>query len=207
VPGSLFPTIGTRMQGDCAAVTPGGRTLLVADLYKVYSCRIDQVSGALTLASALPAPVGTSGMAMDPRGRFAYLVGSGPGALSTYSIDPSSGRVALDAATPKAPDDGGTEIARAPDRRFAWVSDGHQVALYRVQSGRFSGPLAAWPAALATIHLAVGPHGKSLCAPQGGHVHDLFVCPIESQTGMLSPVTGSPYPISGPQPVLMVTSH
>ena len=205
VPGSPFPTTGTKIYGCCVAVTSDGRYLVAGDQYSIYSYRIDPGTGALTLVSSLPAPVGMESLAIDPKGRYAYAAGSGPQALSTYSIAPHSGKLTLHAATPLDPNDSAGDLVLAPSGRFAYTSQNAGVVLYHLHSGKFSAPLASWRTP-ATIHLAIDPSGKFLFAAQGGTYNSLYVWLIDAPTGRLRPVPDSPYPIYGSQPTIMVTA-
>jgi len=207
VPGSPFPTTGTGLYGHDVAVTRDGHFVLATDLHSVYSFRINPASGALSFVNALAGPIGILGLAIDPHGRFAYAAGSGPQAISTYTIQPKTGRLSLLAAMPLNPNDSVGAFALSPDGRFAYAAQNAGILVYRLHAGRFSNPLITGPRAHATTQLAVDPSGRFLLAPQGGQVNSLCGWSIDPETGLLQPLPGSPYPLPHGQRTILVTSN
>lgn len=207
IPGSPFPTTGTGLYGHDVAVTPNGRFLLATDTYSVYSFRIDPASGALSFVNALAGPIGCLGLAMDPHGRFAYAAGSGPRALSTFTVQPKTGWLSLFAATPLNSNDAVGSLALSPDGRFAYTAQNAGIFVYQVHAGRFSDPVLVGPRIRATTQLAIDPSGRFLVAPQGGQVNSLCVWSIAPGTGLLRALPGSPYPLPHGQRTILVTSN
>jgi 6-phosphogluconolactonase (cycloisomerase 2 family) len=207
VPGSPFPTTGTGLFGHDVAVTRDGRFLLASDTHAVYSFRINPASGALSFVSALAGPIGIQGLAMDPHGHFAYAAGSGPQAISTYILQPKTGRLSLFAAMPLPSNDSIGAFALSPDGRFAYTAQNAGIHVYRLCAGRFFSPLITGSRARATTQIALDPSGRFLLAPQGGQVNSLCIWSIDPETGRLQPLPGSPYPLPHGQRTILVTSN
>jgi 6-phosphogluconolactonase len=60
---------------------------------------IDATTGALTRIGTIAAGTGPSSVAVDPAGKFAYVMNSGSNSVSMYSIDSATGALTLIGST------------------------------------------------------------------------------------------------------------
>ena len=185
-----------------------------------FGYTIDSTSGALTPISGSPFPSGESpsSVAVDPSGTFAYVANPGSpspfgaGNVSGYTIDPTSGALTPIPGSPFPAGSVPASVAVDPSGRFAYVANsfafvgGNSVSGYTIDST--SGALtpipgSPFPAGLVPESVAVDPSGRFAYVANGGRFPrpgDVSAFTINSTTGTLTPIPGSPFP-TGAAPV------
>jgi len=149
---------------------------------------------------------------VDPSGRFAYVANecgdffcSAFGSVLVYAIDSSTGVLSPAASSSFATDMSPRSVEVDPSGRFVYVADGDSsdVSAYAVNSnaGTLS-PLAGSPfaAGAGPRSIKADPSGKFVyvanqCGDPGCNVSgSVSAYTVDGGTGVLSPVSGSPFP-------------
>jgi 6-phosphogluconolactonase (cycloisomerase 2 family) len=139
---------------------------------------------------------GATAVAVDGTGAlaFATTVLGFNGALSTFTIDPSSGAFSASPIDARSFSSTSTyQIAPDPHGRFVYVRLGNgKIASYAVDAGGHLTDLLAVGAGSAGAGITVDPSGQYVYAADSsaGKVH---VFKVDRTTGQLSPITGSPF--------------
>lgn len=208
--------------GTFGSVSAGAQTLgfvYVANegTNNVSAYTIDGATGALTAAPGSPFPAGSApiSVAVDPTGKFAFAancgaayfcLGGGPGNVSAYTIDGTTGSLS---AVPGSPFPAGSNPVTAtvdPTSRFIYVVNfgSNNVSAYTIDgtTGSLSAvPGSPFPAGSAPISVTVDPTGRftyaancgsSFCPPFGPGNVSAYT--IDGTTGALTAVVGSPFP-------------
>jgi 6-phosphogluconolactonase (cycloisomerase 2 family) len=221
IPGSPFAAPGSitvHPTGRFAYVT-GGNNISV---YSINS------TGALTAIpdSAIVAGTSPTRVAVDPSGRFAYTANYGSNNVSAYTINSVTGapvwisyagqtsnafQLASVATAPGlfTQNSSGSEVAR----RFAALglrlvaTPGTAAALraaglttrmvFKVNEGRPAVPGSPFAAGAYPFPVAVDPTGQLAYVPNSGS-NNVSAYTINSATGALTPVPGSPFAVAGP---------
>ena len=91
----------------------------------VSAYTIDATSGALTPVTGSPfkAGSGTTGVAVDPRGKFAYVSNYTSGNVSAYTINASTGALTQLAGSPFAAGRGSDGIAVDAKGKFVYLGN------------------------------------------------------------------------------------
>jgi 6-phosphogluconolactonase (cycloisomerase 2 family) len=207
VAGEPFPVTGVIGNGSMAS-SPSGNILYLATGAVTAALSvflIDPASGELTHipGSPFPAQPGPNALALDPLGRFLYVVNEQTEEISGYRTDPLSGDIE---ALPDFPVFDGPRplsIALDPAGRFVFV--GHAFGTVSAFSvDETTGALTAVPdspfaSGYQPNSLLVDPSGKALYVadPQGFDPPfgsgGVWAHLIDPATGMLSVVSGSPF--------------
>jgi DNA-binding beta-propeller fold protein YncE len=209
------------------AVDPSGRFVYVVNRSgfpfggdNVLGYTIDSATGALTAISGSPFPTGVSpsSVAVDPSGTFAYVanLGSDPpfggGNVSGYTIDSTSGALTPISGSPFPAGSVPSSVAVDTSGRFAYVANsfvfggGNSVSGYTIDST--SGALtpipgSPFPAGIVPRSVAVDPSGSFAYVANAGRLSqpgNISGFTIDSTTGALTPIPGSPFP-TGATPV------
>jgi 6-phosphogluconolactonase (cycloisomerase 2 family) len=140
-------------------------------------------------------------MAIDPAGKFAYVVNSGCsanewGVLSMYTINPANGTLTPGSAVPTG-DEGADSVAVDPTGKFVYVGNwgagdsGGSVSMYTLNSTdgtlTFTGISGAFGYNISPWSLAIHPSGKFLyVANEGGFSPtNVSMYAIDAGTGSL----------------------
>lgn len=203
------------------AASPTANLLFVsdftADAINVYS--VNTSNGALTAISGSPFVLGNTpgaaGLVVDPAGKVLYEADGNAGAVNAFSIS-SSGVLSPVSGTPFPAGNTPLHLAIAPNGKFLYASNTNDtqggISAYMVDST--TGALTEIPnSPFATQSpfggpgpLAVHSSGKFLYVAMPGSAnanHLIFAFTIDSTTGALSPITGSPFS-AGNDPLYMV---
>lgn len=159
--------------------------------------RIDQSTGALTLAQTASGGVCASGVATHPSGRFVYLTAIGPGwpaagQINAYAVDPSSG--ALTAVQTIVPNGSAWFSTVDPTGRFLyftnngdWIAPG-TIEIYSIN--QTTGALTHVESFTATVgpnHLIFHPNGKyAYLTSTANNPGSLSVYSVNATTGRLT---------------------
>ena len=176
---------------------------------------VDASSGGLTLVPGSPFPTGVTPrfVAVDPSGRFAYVVNSGTtgprgvsGGVSGYLIDATTGALTPIAGSPFASGRGPESVAVDPSGRFAYVANfvDNSVSGYTINSttgALMPLPGSPFPASFP-VSVAVDPTGRFayVASFARGSVSGYT---ISANTGALTLIPGSPF-AGGPSSSVVV---
>jgi 6-phosphogluconolactonase (cycloisomerase 2 family) len=167
----------------------------------VSAYAIDAGTGALSEITGSPfaAETLTTDVAVDPSGRFAYVVNIFPGNISAYAIDAATGalsRVGAAVAAGFNPN----AIAIDPSGRFAYVANFEgdfvsNVFAYTIDAG--TGALSEvagspYPAGSDPHAVTVDPSGRFVYVASGQSAN-ISAYAIDTGTGALSAISGSPF--------------
>jgi len=201
-------TVGAANVANIAVtctMTPG-RFAYVSGHSAIYCYAVNAVTGALAVLASSPCDSGIlTGIGVDPSGRFAYATLSASNEVRAYAISDSTG--SLSAIVGSQLSGGGVnpvDIAVDPLGQFVYMANyGGSVSAFTINS--VSGGVTAvsgspFPTAPALISgqvpgansITVDPTGKFLYAAinQGNDISGYL---INSSTGALTPILGSPF--------------
>ncbi|HEY7405451.1 MAG TPA: beta-propeller fold lactonase family protein [Candidatus Angelobacter sp.] len=155
---------------------------------------------------APPAPpivVNPQSMAISPKGDFLYIANAQQGTIAVLTID-SKGVLGYAPGSPFSAGAGvtPTSIVAESSGRFVYVANpaGNAVLGFAVQNGALT-PIngSPFPAGSVPSGLAVDPQGALLFAANNGS-NSVSAYAIDSKTGALGAVTGSPFATGGVGP-------
>lgn len=202
--GTLTKAIGSPFATDGPIVSiqahPSGKFVYaVVGSYpqKVAGFTVDSLAGTLTPVPGGAYPAGASGgtmtvLAMDPAGKFLYVVSSG--SLYAFSIDASAGTLSAVPGSPFATN--GVNVNTATVDPFgkylvAWSGDGSGARAYAIDG--VTGALTAAGSAVrgcGGLSMTFEPAGHFLYGT--GRQMGISSCSFDSNTGAMVPVAGSP---------------
>jgi 6-phosphogluconolactonase (cycloisomerase 2 family) len=212
IPGSPFSLGGTTHTGPYGmTIDPMGRFLYASNCPNdcdIFGFTINSDTGALTMMPGVPVPAGSGVFvsAVDPSGKFLYV--GNVGAIAAFSIDPVSGvPMPLQASPFLLPPNCGepADMAFHPSGKFMYAvtfcnypNNVSLVVLMTVGTdGSLVMPGQQFAVAGSTSWSAVvDPMGKFLYAP-GEFEGTISTFAIDSASGTLTPVNGSPFDTVG----------
>jgi 6-phosphogluconolactonase len=191
-----------------------GRFVYASSHSGIYCFSVDPTTGALTPLPASPCDVGVlTGVAVDPNGKFAYATVSDSNQIRGYTINNLTGSLSaipgsqLDAGGGSSPigPSNPVDITVDPTGHFVYMANyAGSISAYSINSATggltaVSGsPFPTAPAAIAgqvpgALSVTVDPTARFLYAAinQG---NDISAYAIDSSTGALTPIPGSPFP-------------
>jgi 6-phosphogluconolactonase (cycloisomerase 2 family) len=213
VPGSNVKAVC----GDPGPVTidPSGRyAYFVASVsgppnYRLFAFMIDATTGALTAISGTPmsSPVlspGNNGalVAVDPAGKFAYVIDGNSNSIWAFTIDPASGALT---AVPGSPlvSPGPTGITIEPHGKFAYVTEPNGIEVYAINPSTGALTLTAGGFSyygVVSPNLQIDPSGRFGYLGQTPYSYSLGYGPggvfgytIDSDTGALTGMSDTPF--------------
>jgi len=187
-----------------------GQVVYVPNAYErnVSVFVINSAVGTLTeLSSRVPTPGSPTAVAVDPKGRFAYVVVNPP-AVVAYSINPSTGN--LSQAPGATATLGGTAVGASvdPAGKYLFVANqgGSNVVAFSINAA--SGALTRVPgtpfaAGRSPSGVIVEPAGKFVYVSNDGS-NNVSAFAIDAATGALTAVPGSPF-AAGQRPSRLAT--
>ena len=161
-------------------------------------------TGALKQIKGSPFAAGSGAfaVAIDASGKYAYVADSGTTTVSGFAINASSGGLTALKGSPFG-DDGYYPEAVAADPKGEFIYTANygtgNVSGFAIGSGGALKAVPGSPFAAGTDPDSIGvdPDGKFLFAGNYGS-SNFYEYAIDSKTGALSPVSGSPYGFSSP---------
>lgn len=169
----------------------------------VEAYSIDGTTGALTPISGSPfsSPDGNS-VSSDPAGKFLFMSGADNDEVSVFMINQTDGSLTLVGTYPAGV--GFAEQATTDGLgRFLYVTGGNlgsEVAVFSIGSTGALTPVGGSPFAISIAELAGEPTGKFLLGITGNGANNgfpsdnhVYVYSINQTTGVITPVTGSPF--------------
>jgi len=202
---SAAPTILRAQTGAFVYVTnaggPGPGTV------SAYS--INHPSGILTPVQGSPFPAGTSpwSIVVDPEGRFAYVANRGDDTIGAYAIDGVTGALTPVPGSPfpENPTIRGEfpwSVAVDPTGKFVYVANYYAANVRAFGIDQNTGALAQvpgspFPAGGIPRGLTVDPAGRFVYVANGyrGSPGIVSAFTIDANSGALTPVAGSPFPV------------
>jgi 6-phosphogluconolactonase (cycloisomerase 2 family) len=161
----------------------------------VYGYAIDGATGALTQVPGSPviATAGSPSIAADPAGRFLFVGDFTSGDITVFTINQTNGSLTVVQGSPFASGIGILEMSTDGQGKFLYAVDGGQVLAFAIN--QTSGALSGGASFVSPMGQVEGEKtGKYLLGVVGGnadsHIH---VFGINSQTGAIAEVTGSPF--------------
>jgi 6-phosphogluconolactonase len=173
----------------------------------VTAYTVDPGTGSLGVLADSPFPIQPashpSSVAISPTGNFLFVANATEGTIAVFSIG-GNGALAQ-AGIPTSVGAGATPTSIAVERsgRFLYVTDpAHNAVLgFSIQTGGTLSPVNGSPflAGAAPAGLGIDPQGALLFAANSGS-NNVSAYAIDSSTGALGQVTGSPFPTGGVGP-------
>jgi len=200
-------TLQAQSAGFVYVTNGGGNSGAGAGSISAYS--IDSQTGALlpVLGSPFPDPGGPWSIAVDPKGRFAYVANRGNDTVSAYAINATTGALAPVPGSPFPQDPAGSSeipvsVAVDPAGRFVFVANYNYRTVRAYQIDQNTGALtrspgSPFPAGINPQSVTVDLSGKFVYVANGYHNGNGTVAAyaIDQSTGSLTPVPGSPFAV------------
>src|SRR6267378_2611457 len=171
----------------------------------VYS--IDPVTGMLAVSgSAGNGIIAGRSIAIDPRGRFFFDGwGTKPGTIDSALISPADGTALTGISSVTLPNQVPAAMLAESSGKFLYVQQGPAPVVYSI--AQVTGALAVPPAPLAALSFnsasaAADPLGPFIYSLQQDGIHGFL---IDSLTGALSEVPGSPFGGTVAQGMIVIT--
>jgi 6-phosphogluconolactonase len=202
------------------AINPAGTFLYGPDLNGVWSGAISTNTGAIAAVPGSPfGGMSTSAVAVDPSGTFAFAVhadsqGASSSALLAFSIDASTGALTLLSTTPYAFPVDLVGVLVHPSGRFLYASGQGNNTIQAFTIGAdgtltpvAGSPFSTGPSRINPMGMVADPDGRFLYVANftGGVGGSISAFTVDTNTGALTPITGSPFP-AGIGPMSMVIS-
>jgi len=193
-------SVAVHPSGKYVYVTNGGNAALGVNGPSIAIFSINPDTGALTLASSVSLTLGTGpqGATIDPAGKFLFFANSGPGNVSVYAINASTGTLSPVPGSPFAGLASNSKVVVHPSGKFAYVSTGAaattgQIAAFGIGDNGALSPIAGSPFAARNnmIWMTMDPAGKFLFAVERQD-NAVLVYSVNATTGALTQV-GSPF--------------
>jgi 6-phosphogluconolactonase (cycloisomerase 2 family) len=215
-------TGGTGTVGG-AAVTSAALTCIVKAGRFVYVANngdttisafaIDPTTGALTAISGSPFRAGTYpfGIKVNSSATFLYVANSGSNSISVYSIDQTTGALTAIAGSPFAADPSPEHLVFDRTGSFLYVTSAGGIDGFKVDSATGAlTPLTGSPFSVGASRFPREIGVLSSAAAQFLYVNDIdgagvismSAFPINSGTGVLAEVSGSPFSVPYHSPAL-----
>jgi 6-phosphogluconolactonase len=166
--------------------------------------------------SPLKVGVGTSAVAVDPSGRFAYVSNNGasatdPPTVRTYTIDSSTGALTLVNGSAVTTGASPVAIGIEPSGRFAYVTSASSLNVFGYAINAITGVLkelgdSPYTAAVAPNAIAFDPSGKFAYVTNGTS-GSVTVFTISAGTGSLTQIVGGDFIVgTGPSSITVSPS-
>lgn len=205
--GTLIPVAGSpyTVSTSSALLAVGGLNNYLYAAHKnsvlmsIYS--IAAQTGQLTPIAGSPFALagGHYSIAVDPTGKFVYT-GDNSG-IAGYAIDGATGELTTIAGSPFPPAHGVMALAVCPSGAYLYAVDwdSHTVTAYALNAttGALTGiPWPPWPAGYGPDCIAIHPSSRFLYI--GSSTEGIIAYRIDSSTGVLTKISGSPFFPVGP---------
>jgi 6-phosphogluconolactonase len=222
--GALTPVAGspfaqTGSQPFSVTVDPSSQFAYVTNVLDddVSAYTINATTGALTPVAGSPFAAGfqPQSVAVSPNGKFAYVANRG-GSVSAYTINATTGALTPLAGSPFPAAGQSQSVTVHPSGKFVYVANavvnnalGVSAYAINATTGALT-PLTGspFPAGSEPQSVAVSPNGKfAYVANEGGVGNQggsVSAYTINTTTGALTPVAGSPFAPTG-NPLVSVT--
>jgi 6-phosphogluconolactonase len=191
------------------AMSPTAPFLYAADQIagNITAYTADPGTGSLGIIQGSPFPIQPashpSSVAISPTGNFLFVANGTEGTIAVFSIGANG--ALTQAGIPTSVGAGATPISIAVEHsgRFLYVTDpAHNAVLgFSIQTGGVLSPVNGSPflAGAAPVGLGIDPQGALLYVANNGS-NNVSAYAIDSSTGALGQVTGSPFATGGVGP-------
>lgn len=207
VSGSPFTVPGSSALYQ-TQIDPSGSYLYVIDVVadKIFAYLINQNSGLITALSGSPYATGKTpvSLAFDYTGYYLYVANYGDNTISGYGLNITSGALTALSGSPytvSGTNPAPRQITRAGDFLFSVNYNANAVDVFAIATatGELTQGVIGSPFATDTqpYSLAIDPSGKVLYTANIGPAKagSISAFTLDLSTGVLTPVTGSPYAI------------
>jgi 6-phosphogluconolactonase len=211
---------------ESLAVDPSGNFVYITNglAGTVSGYAIDRSSGKLTAIAGLPlnvtprAGVGAEALAIHPSGNFIYVTDSGTNAVFAYAVDPEGGELTAVVSSPFPTGTTPAAIAIDPAGKVVIVANqaSNDLSTFTINSvtGALTGvagsPFATVaplperpPPRPAPTSVSITPSGK-IAYVANNLDFTVSAFSIDSATGVLAEVPGSPFEVGGYDPVSVI---
>lgn len=158
---------------------------------------LNPTNGNLSSLAGSPFPTGITSLvslAVDPTSSFLYAIYSGSNKnVEGFTINCVTGKLSPMAGSPFSAGFSPTALAIDPSGRFAYFAGGNDVSAFKITPG--TGQLVAissYPAGSSADAVTVDPLGKFVYVTNQAS-NNISGYSINSITGALTPITGSPF--------------
>jgi 6-phosphogluconolactonase len=173
----------------------------------VTAYTVDPGTGSLGVLAGSPFPIQPashpSSVAISPTGNFLFVANATEGTIAVFSIGGNGALAQAGIPTSVGAGATPTSIAVEHSGRFLYVTDpAHNAVLgFSIQTGGALSPINGSPflAGAAPVGLGIDPQGALLFVANSGS-NNVSAYAIDSSTGALGQVTGSPFPTGGVGP-------
>jgi 6-phosphogluconolactonase (cycloisomerase 2 family) len=211
---------------------PAGTFLYGASGNGVWVGSSSVTSGAVTPVPGSPfggmsvgffqPPVGASVIAVDPSGKFAFAVhnnflGDGSSDLLSFTIDAATGALTLLNSTHYGPVNlSGVFVHPSGGFLYATGQGNNTIQAFTIDASGTLTPLAGSPFSTSTgslgvnpIDMAMDPEGKFLYVSNytGGSSGSISAFTVNTNSGALTPIAGSPFPAGAGPMSPVISSH
>ena len=202
---------------------PSARFLYLSDFENggIQAFTINASSGLLTPVAGSPFPASSApdpaGIALDPNTKFLYATLLNSGGVAGYTINPSSGALTPIAGSPFPTGNTPSQVIVDSFGKFVFVSNFNDsmgaISAYSIDptTGALTpvpgSPFPTQAGSPGPWGLAISGGGKYLCVAMVGTANAnnaISVFSIDSATGVLSQIVGSPFP-AGQGPLALAT--
>jgi len=200
------------------ARNPTGTLLYGPDFNGVWAGSTSNTGGPVTVVTGSPFGGNrATAVAVDPAGKFLFAVqvssaGDDSSALATFTIDPTTGVLTLINSIQYVLPVSLSNVLVHPTGRFLYVSDdgGNSVQAFTIDaSGTLTAiagsPFSTGPSGINPQSMATDPEGRFLYVANfyGGEGGSISAFGIDANSGVLTPIAGSPF-LTGSGPTSIV---
>ncbi|MGC2697958.1 MAG: beta-propeller fold lactonase family protein [Candidatus Angelobacter sp.] len=202
------PNIFSTGAGPSAvAMSPAAPFLYVANKTSgnISAFTVDPGAGGLGAIGtfAISPASNPQSIAITPTGNLLYVANPAQGTVAGFVIDAKGQLAQAGAATPVGAGASPNSLTIDHSGRFLYVADtaNNAVVAFAIQSNGTLTPIAGSPFAAGTqpVAVAADPEGALLFAANNGS-NNVSAYVIDSKTGALGAITGSPFPTGGLAP-------
>ncbi len=161
---------------------------------------IDATAGSLTALATYATKTNPMAIAIDPTGKFAYVVNQSPQLISAYTVNGTTGALSFVSSygTGAAP----VSVNVDPNGKFAYVVNLNANTLSAYSINASTGELTEAPG--SPVAAGTVPTGRVIFDAAGKFAYvanrssqDIYGYSIDASTGALTPLAGSPFFVSG----------
>jgi 6-phosphogluconolactonase (cycloisomerase 2 family) len=207
--GSPYPTSSSLPAATGLTALPGDGFLYVTNssLNNIEGFAVSATGTLTSIGSPFPTGAGPNPVTFDSAGHFAYVSNQTSSSIFVYSVNSTTGALTEIPADRVATGLSPTTVSLTADGKFAYVLNLSSISAFSVNSS--SGALTAIAGSPFAVPVVAGggnnplqtlifnPNGKSLYIKNDGGTGtgSLAAFSIDSATGALSPLSGSPFPL------------
>jgi 6-phosphogluconolactonase (cycloisomerase 2 family) len=208
--GSPYPTSSGLPAATGLSALPGDGFLYVTNssLNNVEGFAVSATGTLTSVGSPFPTGTGPNPVTFDNAGHFGYVSNQTSSSVFVYGVNSTTGKLTEIQANRVATGVSPSAVSLTADGKFAYVLNGaasisafsvnsSSGALTAIAGSPFAVPVVAGGGNNPLQTLIFNPNGKSLYIKNDGGIGtgSLAAFSIDSSTGALSPLSGSPFPL------------